>query len=454
MSQTIKIKKGYNLNLAGKADKKVVDVGQPELFAIKPTDFLGINRPKLLVSEGDNVKAGTPLFFDRQTEEVLYTSPVSGEIVEIVRGDKRKILEIRILADKDIVSESFVKYSTSDIQQLETAKAKEILLKSGCWVNIIQRPYGIVADPEEAPKSIFISGFDTHPLAPSYDVLHQGEEPYLQAGIDVLKKFTSGKVHLSLNASEEIPKIFSKVSNVEIHKFNGPHPAGNVGTQIHFIDPINKGDVVWTIQPFGLIQIGKLFLDGKYDASKIIALAGSEVANPQYYKTYIGASVKKFLQDNLKQDHVRIVTGNVLTGERIKSDGFIGYYHNMVTVLPEGDQQKFLGWLLPPVGRPSLHRVASIWSFLNGSKPYAPNTNLNGEPRAFVQSGAFEKVVPIDILPTHLIKAIMAEDYDEMEALGIYEVIEEDLALCEFMDVSKHDVQAIIRQGLDLLKNS
>jgi Na+-transporting NADH:ubiquinone oxidoreductase subunit A len=244
------------------------------------------------------------------------------------------------------------------------------------------------------------------------------------------------------------------VQGVELNKFSGPHPSGCVGVQIHHIDPMGKSDVIWTINPYGVIQIGKLFLNGIYDASKIIAVAGSELQDPQYYKTYIGASIKKFLQNNLKQEHVRVVSGNVLTGTKINKDDHIGFYDQLISVIPEGDQYEFLGWITPSANKLSVSRAWGLFSFLNYKKEYILDSNTKGEPRAFVQTGVFEKVTPMDILPTHLLKAIIAEDYDDMEALGIYEVIEEDLALCEFVDVSKHNVQAILREGIELMQNS
>ena len=380
---------------------------------------------------------------------------VSGEIVEIKRGEKRRLLEIKILADKEIVSEKFKKYSASGIESLEKQEAIDLMLKSGVWPNIIQRPYGIVADPEVTPKSIFISTFDTHPLAPDYDFTLTGEEEFFQAGIDVLSKLTTGKIHVGLNGNAANASIFSKTKNCELNSISGKHPAGNVGVHIHHIDPIAKGDQVWTVSPFGVAQIGKLFLEGKYDASKTIALAGSEVNSPQYYKTYTGACINKIIDKNVQSGEVRFISGNVLTGERIKSDGYIGFYHNQVSVIPEGNYSEFMGWILPSTKKLSLHRAFGLLSFLNSKdKEYVIDTNLKGEHRAFVQTGVFEKVTPMDVLPTFLIKAIMAEDYDEMEALGIYELVEEDIALCEFVDVSKHDLQKILREGLDLIKNS
>lgn len=454
MGRFIRLKKGYDIHLAGKAAPRVAAVDQPETFVIKPTDFHGIYMPKPVVKEGDTVKAGSVLFHDKRNEKIVFTAPVSGEVVEIKRGEKRKLLEIKILADKTIEHLNFSKYSVSELANLSREKALEQLLQSGVWVNIVQRPFGIVADPNEKPKSIFISAFDSAPLAPDYNVLFKGQEQYFQAGIDVLKKFTSGPIHVNVHSEREISPVFSQAKGVELNKFSGPHPSGCVGVQIHHIDPINKGDIVWTIQPQGVIEIGKLFLNGIYDASRIVALAGSEVKEPQYYKTYTGASVKKFLANNLKQDHVRVVSGNVLTGTNIGKDGHLGFFDHLITVIPEGDYYEFLGWIKPSFSKLSLHRAFGLLSFVNPKKEYVVDSNTHGEPRAFVQTGVFEKVTPMDILPTYLLKAIIAEDFDEMEALGIYEVIEEDLALCEFVDVSKHNVQELIREGIDLIMNS
>ncbi|MDH4091070.1 MAG: Na(+)-translocating NADH-quinone reductase subunit A [Cyclobacteriaceae bacterium] len=454
MGKFIRLKKGFDINLAGKAALKLAVADQPDTFAIKPTDFQGIYMPKMLVAEGDIVKAGSPLFRDKRNEKIVFTAPVSGEIVEVNRGEKRKLLEVKILADKSIDYLPFTKYSVSEIPRLTREVVQDQLLSSGVWPNIIQRPYGIVADPAETPKSIFISGFDSHPLAPDYNLLFKGQEQFFQIGIEVLKKFTAGHVHLNVHSEREISPVFSQAKGIELNKFSGPHPSGCVGVQIHHIDPIGKSDAVWTINPYGVIQIGKLFLNGVYDASKIVAIAGSEVVDPQYYKTYTGASVKKFLQRNLKQEHVRVISGNVLTGTRIGKEDHIGFFDQLVSVIPEGDQYEFLGWITPSSKKLSFSRAWGLFSFLNYNKEYILNSNTRGEPRAFVQTGVFEKVTPIDILPTYLLKAIIAEDYDEMEALGIYEVIEEDLALCEFVDVSKHQVQSLLREGIDLMLNS
>jgi Na+-transporting NADH:ubiquinone oxidoreductase subunit A len=454
MGKFIRLKKGFDINLAGKAAPTFATSDQPETFAIKPTDFFGVYMPKVVVKEGDTVQAGSPLFHDKKHEGIVFTAPVSGEIVEINRGEKRKLLEVKILADKSVEYVQFPKYTISEIANLTREKAQEQILKSGVWPNLVQRPFGIVADPTETPKSIFISGFDSHPLAPDYNVLFKGQDQFFQVGIDILKKFCGGAVHLNVHSAQEIGTIFSQAKGVELNKFSGPHPSGCVGVQIHHIDPIGKSDVVWTINPYGVIQIGKLFVSGVYDASKVIAVAGSEVTKPQYYKTYTGASVKKFLQGNLKQEHVRVISGNVLTGTKINKDGHVGFFDQLVSVIPEGDYYEFLGWVTPSANKLSFSRAWGLFSFLNYKKEYVLDSNFRGEPRAFVQTGVFEQVTPIDILPTHLLKAIIAEDYDDMEALGIYEVIEEDLALCEFVDVSKHQVQEILREGIELMQNS
>ncbi len=454
MSKIIKLKKGFDINLKGKAQQNVNDSFHPDTYALKPTDFNGMQRPKILVQEGDNVKAGQPILFDRRMESVKYAAPVSGEIVEIRRGEKRKLLEIRILADKEIEYVTHEKHAVDSLEEIGREKALSTMLESGVWPNLMQRPYGIVANPEDKPKNIFISCFDTHPLAPDYEFIYKDNTRYFQAGITILKKLTEGKVYASLNGNLQT-SIFSACKGVETNYFKGPHPAGNVGVHIHHLAPIGKGDIVWTIKPAGVIQIGKLFLEGIYDAEKIIALTGSELKKPEYIKSRVGASVSQYINNNLVQDKVRVVSGNPLTGEKIARDGYLGYYDDQITVLPEGDDYEMFGWILPSTEKLSFHRGWGLLSWVNSArKEYRLNTNTKGEKRTFVQSGVFEKVTPMDIYPVYLLKAILAEDYDEMETLGIFEVVEEDLALCEFVDVSKHDVQAIVRKGINLMLNS
>ena len=451
MSKFVKLRKGFNIKLTGAANKRLVESITPNVFALKPSDFNGIDRPKLLVAEGDSVKAGSPLMFDKMQPDVKFTAPVSGEVIEVKRGKKRRLLEIKILADQQLEYLDFHRYTVSELNNLSREEILKNLLPSGIWPRFIQRPYGIIANPQDKPKAIFISSFDSHPLAPGYDFLLKGDDQYFQTGLDLIKRLTPGKVHLNIDSDAEVTPLFGAVTGVQVNKFSGPHPCGNVGVQIHHLDPINKGEVAWTISPYGVTQIGKLFLEGIYDASKVFALAGPPVKEPQYYRTFEGACIEKFVEDNLTDQHVRFISGNVLTGERIPRSGFLGYYNHLVTVLREGDYSELLGWIMPTSKRLSFHRAFGLLSFLNKNQEYDLDTNICGEERAFVQTGVFEKVTPMDILPTHLLKAIMAEDYDDMEALGIYEVIEEDLALCEFVDVSKHPVQSIVREGIDLM---
>ncbi|MCS6967398.1 MAG: Na(+)-translocating NADH-quinone reductase subunit A [Cytophagales bacterium] len=457
MSKVIKLKKGFDINLAGKAALQLTE-HHPETVAIKFDDFPGMYRPKIVVKEGDTVKAGSALFFDKAMEDVIYASPVSGEVIAVHRGEKRKPIEIVILCDRTIQYQEHRKFTISEIANLSAEDALTHMVGSGVWVQVIQRPFGIVANPHLAPRDIFISTFDTSPLAPDYEFIFKGQEQYFQVGIEILRKVGKCDIHLGINAAAEVSKVFGSVNNVRIHKFMGPHPAGNVGVQIHHIAPINKGDIVWTLHPYGVIQIGKLFLEGRYDASKIIAVAGSEVKQPQYYKTFTGANISKLVANNLKSQHVRFISGNVLTGCKIEANGHLGFYDHLLTVIPEGDKPRFFlteGWLAPVTNRLSFHRAFGLLSFLNSkTKEYVLDTSTNGEERAFVMTGAFEQVVPMDILPLHLIKAILANDYDGMEALGIYEVIEEDLALCEFIDVSKQPIQQIIRQGINMMRES
>ncbi|WP_339924116.1 Na(+)-translocating NADH-quinone reductase subunit A [uncultured Cyclobacterium sp.] len=453
MSKQVKLKKGFDIRLIGKAEKKVGDYQPVKTFAIKPTDFIGMQRPKVLVKEGDTVKAGTPILIDKKLERVMYVAPVSGEIVEIKRGEKRKLLEIKILADGEINFENFEKFTSSEIKSASKETITDKLTASGVWPQIIQRPYGVVANPDDAPRAIFISGFDSHPLAPDYNFTLKGQSNYFQAGIDVLKKLTKGKVYLGLSSDEKSAELAS-IEGVETTNFSGPHPSGNVGVQIHHVAPINKGEILWTINPYGVVQIGKLFINGIYDASKLVAITGSEAKNPSYAQTYIGSCVDSYVAGKTKTNNLRVISGNVLTGEKINKDGYLGFYQHQLTIIPEGDYYEFLGWMKPTSDKLSFHKALGLMSFLFPKKEYALDSNVRGEPRAFVQTGVFEKVTPMDIYPVYLLKAIMAEDFDEMEELGIYEVVEEDLALCEFVDVSKHPVQQLIRKGIELIQYS
>ena len=446
MSKDIRLKKGLNINLKGEADKVYASIPQSDLFSLKPTDFHGLT-PKLTVKAGDKVKAGSCIFFDKYNEKVRFSSPVSGEVTDVVRGAKRRILEVKLKADTETKYESF---STLDASA-NREQFIEGLLESGVWPFIRQKPFDIIANPMDTPKAIFISTFNTAPLAPDNDFVLHGLEKEFQTGVDFLKKLTNGKIHLNVDGNTNPSTVFTPCKGVQINKITGAHTAGNVGVQIHHIDPINKGDVVWYLYPQDVLTIARLFSEGKYDVSRIVALTGPQVEKPRYYRTIAGASIKNLLDENtLIGDNNRFISGDVLTGKQIEEDGNIGFYDSQVTVIEEGNQQEFLGWIAPNLDKFSLSK--SYFSWLMPSKKYSLNTNYNGEERAYVVTGQYEKVLPMDIYPMQLIKACLIDDIDSMEQLGIYEISPEDVALCEFVCTSKMEVQSIIREGLDLIK--
>jgi Na+-transporting NADH:ubiquinone oxidoreductase subunit A len=445
MSQVINIKRGLDIKIQGKAEKVLLRAPMAERYAVKPTDFVGVT-PKLTAKVGDRVKAGTPLFFDKKNPDVIFTSPVSGEIESVVRGDRRKILEIVIKADDQVEYEEFGKVDPlgSDIELM-----KQHILKSGLWPSFIQRPYGIIANPADTPRDIYISGFDTAPLAPDLDFVIKDQGEMFAKGIDVIKAFTQGNVVIGVDATSALNSVYKNLKGVMINSFKGKHPAGNVGVQINKTNPINKGDVVWTINPQNVVMIGRLFTEGVYDASKIVALAGSEIKKTGYYKMIAGASVSSITKDNVNEGDIRYISGNVLTGTQVSKEGYLGYYDGLLSVIPEGNHSEFLGWAMPGLKKFSMSRT--FFSWLTPNKEYNLDTNYNGGDRAFVMSGQYEKVMPMDIYPVFLLKAILAEDIDKMEQLGIYEVIEEDFALCDFVCTSKIETQKIVREGLELM---
>ena len=445
-NKTITLKKGFDIKLEGAADKKHLEIQQPSLFALKPTDLFGISPiPKLHGKIGDEVKAGEPLFYDKPRPEVQYAAPVSGEIVEVRRGPKRRIDEVVILADSQM---NYREYDKLDPATASRESIVNRLLEAGGWVLMRQRPYNVVPNPELVPKNIFISCFDSAPLGADQNFVMEGQEEDFQAGLLALGKLTDGSVYLGL--SPHSADIYKKATGVVKNTFRGKHPAGNVGIQIHHTAPINKGEVVWVIKPQDVAIIGRLMTQGIFDARRTVAVTGSELKQTGYWKTRIGASFKPVFENNTKQENVRYISGNVLTGTRIKSDGFLGLFDDMVTVIEEGDEPEFMGWLLPSYPRPSVSR--SFLAHLFPNRRYTVNTNNHGEERAYVMTGQYEKVLPMDLFPQHLIKSIMYMDFDQMEGLGIYEVVEEDLALCEFACTSKQPVMQILREGLDAMR--
>lgn len=446
MSKQVKISRGVDIKLKGVADKILGNMDFPDTIAIKPTDFEGIN-PKMMVKVGAEVKAGTPLFYDKNNEKVKFTSTVSGEVAEIRRGAKRKILEVIILADKQVRYENYTPLSPEAMNKENVTKT---LLDSGAWAFIRQRPYNLIADPDMTPKSIFISAFDTSPLAPDYDYILHGQTKDFQAGLDALSTLTNGKIHLNVNGKAKADDVFLNANKVQINKVSGPHPAGDVGPQIHRIDPIAKGDTVWVVNPQDVAIIGRLFNKGVYDASRTIALAGSEVKEPKYYKTIVGASLKKLMEEQSNAGNNRYISGNVLTGQKIEKEGYLGFYSNQVTVIPEGGEDQFFGWITPNFNKFSASRT--MFSWLMPNKEYVLDTSMNGEERPFVMTSEFDKVFPFEIYPVQLLKSILINDIELMEELGIYEVAPEDFALCETISTSKIPCQSIIRDGIASIK--
>jgi Na+-transporting NADH:ubiquinone oxidoreductase subunit A len=445
MSSSVIIKRGFDIKLEGASEKILSTETEPQLFAIKPGDFPGLI-PKLNVRVGDHVLAGSPIFNDKKNPQILYTSPVSGKVVAINRGERRAILEIIV----EKAGDEYVDFGKSDPSSAGRELIKKVLLISGLWPAIRQRPYHIVANPNVIPKSIFISCFDSAPLAPDYNyIMDNFSITCFRTGIVALRKLTDGLVHLVLNGKVSASAAFKNIPGVEISHFSGPHPSGNVGVQIHHLDPVLKGESVWYVNLQDVLTIGRLFERGAYIPEKIIALTGSEVIHPQYYKIRTGASVSRMISDNIKPGNVRIISGNALTGTRISQYGFVGFYDSQVTVLPEGNKYEFFGWAKPGLNKFSFY--PAFLSKLFKGKLYRLDTNLHGGERPFVLTGKYEEVIPMDIFPMQLLKAILAEDIENMANLGIYEVAEEDFALCEYIDPSKIEIQSIIRKGIDLM---
>jgi Na+-transporting NADH:ubiquinone oxidoreductase subunit A len=446
MSNDIRIKKGLDIKLKGKAEKEIKKAIVSNFYTIRPEDFHNVI-PKLIAKESSKLKAGEPVFYDKSNEAVKFVSPVSGEIIEITRGEKRKIVAIKIQADKE---QTYQDNGKIDVNSASSEEIKNLLLASGCWPFIKQRPYDVIANPNNTPKSIFVSAYATAPLAADLDYVLQGKEEELQVAVTALAKLTKGQVHVSVSKNGNSP--LSGLAGITLHKVSGPHPSGNVGTQINKIDPINKGEVVWTVNAQDLVIIGELLLTGKFNAERIVALAGSSIKKPRYFVTKIGSEVATMIYDHgiEKEANVRVISGNVLSGKQIHPDSYLDYYSNTITVIPEGDDYEFFGWTTPIFNKVSTTR-ALTFSWMLPNKKFDLNTNTNGEHRAFVVTGGYEEVFPLDIFPLQILKACMYKDLDEMEALGMYEVAPEDFALTEFVCVSKQPHQEIIRKGLDLM---
>ena len=472
MPDTITIRKGLDIPISGTAELRLTDARSITTYAVKPTDFVGLT-PRLVVEEGDTVRVGDALFVDKHDERIRFTSPVDGHVKAVVRGEKRKLLEVVVEAD--------FKSTKSDCKSSLTPhtaeETKATMLQCGLWTMLRQRPFGTVANPDDKPKAIFVSAFDSAPLAPDYDFALQGKETFFAKGIEALSTLTEGRVHVCFRPNQKLAEQLSTLnSQLSTHIIKGPHPAGNIGTQIAKIDPINKGETVWTMTAQDVAVLGELVTTGFYRPEKVIAVAGPNIKNPHYYRIKAGACLAEIVKDQLLNNNYpkmdaddaakanRVISGDILSGTQIAIDGFIGAYDDLLSILPEGDYYDFMGWLMPGVRKFSfsrtfisgfmpkstfkpmgieLPRFESLWKF---------DTNTHGDERPLVFTGNFERVFPFDIYPTQLIKACIVGDIDLMENLGIYEVEPEDFALCEFIDTSKTNIQAIIREALEQLR--
>ena len=467
MVDTITIRKGLDIPVTGSAEQRTTNALGIHTYAMKPADFVGLV-PRLCVVEGDTVHLGDVLFCDKNDERIRFTSPVGGHVKAIVRGEKRRLEAVVVEADQGLKTAVF------DIPG-NAEEIKALMLRCGLWPMLRQRPFGVVASPDDQPKAIFVSAFDSAPLAPDYDFVLQGKEEWFKKGLEALTLLTDGKVHVCFRPGQKLATHLSAF-NFQLSTFNfkGPHPAGNIGTQIAHIDPINKGEVVWAMNPQDVAVLGELVSTGVYRPEKVIAVAGPQIKNPHYYRITSGACMAgivneqvlnpeypKMASDETVKEN-RVISGNILSGTQISIDGFIGAYDSLLSILPEGNYYDFMGWLMPGFKKFSFSRTflsgfltpfTSKLSTLNSQlSTFIFDTNTHGDQRPLVFTGDFERVFPFDIYPTQLIKACIVGDIDLMEQLGIYEVEPEDFALCEFIDVSKTDIQSIVREGLEKIR--
>lgn len=436
MANVIKLRKGLDINLKGKAAKETAGVSCPGEYALVPDDFTGV-KPKVVVKEGDIVRVGDALFVDKQHPEVKFVSPVSGTVSMVERGERRKLLSIRVKAD-----------GKQQACQFDTkGDVKALMLESGLFAFLRQRPYDVVANPEDAPKAIFVSAFNSMPLSQDFSYVVENQMAEFQTGISALAKMA--KVHLGISPAQ---KLLESIKDCEVTVFDGPTPAGNVGVQINHVSPVNKGEVVWTMGAEAVIFLGRLMKTGKVDFTRTIALAGSEVKAPKYYKVLVGQKLNTLLDGNINAEGARIINGNVMTGIKTTADGFLAANATEVNVIPEGNHaDEMLGWIMPRINTFSTHRSYFSW-LLGKKKEYVMDARIKGGERHMIMSGEYDKVFPMDIYAGYLVKAIIAGDIDRQEALGIYEVAPEDFAIAEFVDSSKLELQRIVRQGLDILR--
>ncbi len=444
------LKKGYDIHLEGEIEQTTIEDRYPSRVAVQPQNFLGLMPiPKMLIEEGAVVKAGDSLFFDKKMPDIKFAAPVSGEVVSITRGAKRAITEVVILADKE---QQYRDFESFDLEANSREELVSYLLESGLWPMFRQRPFNVPADPKVTPRDIFVSTFDTAPLAPDNNLVVAGRESDFQKGLDILNKLTTGKVYLSLDArseAEPAPAFFN-AEEVEKRFFHGKHPAGNVGVQIHHIRPIAHGEVVWTMGVQEVLSLGALFTKQQFDGVRVVGLTGSNLKEPKYIRTYIGANIGELVGREIEGDSVRIISGDVLSGQTKTTDGFLNFFDDQITIIKEGNYYELFGWLLPGKMRPTTSRTFP--NFLFPKLELEADTNTHGEKRAFVVTGQYERMLPMDVHVQALMKSILINDVERMEGLGINELVEEDVALAEFSCTSKQPLQQILRQGLDIMR--
>ena len=449
MVKIIRLRKGLDINLEGKASLQKVNIRAAEEYALVPGAFVGVT-PKVVVKEGERVKAGDALFVNKNHPEVSFSSPVSGVVTAIERGERRKVLCVKVKADAE---QEFVDFGPKDVSQMNGEQVVEALLKAGLFGYINQLPYAVSTTPDTKPKAIFVSALRDKPLTSDFEYEVRGQEDDFTTGLIALSKIA--KTHLGLGIQPNLQSELFK-RNIEqyvsVTVYEGKCPAGNVGVQVNHTDPVNKGEVVWTVDPTAVLFFGRLFRTGKVNLMRTIAIAGSEVKEPAYADVLVGTPLSHILEGRMKrEDGVRIIVGNPLTGRRATKESYLTAHSCTVCVLPEGDHaDEMLGWILPRFSQFSTSR--SYFSWLQGKKKYALDTRIKGGERHMIMSGEYDKVLPMDIYAEYLIKAIIAEDIDKMEQLGIYEVSPEDFAVAEFVDSSKLELQKIVRNGLDMLR--
>ncbi len=449
-----KLKKGYDIRLAGSTEKIIVPAERPAKLAMQPPDFPGI-KPKLEVEVGSRVKIGTPLFFDRQNPEVKFLSPASGEVIEINRGERRALMEVVVEDDGNDQYEFFSTHSTEKIAALSREETIQKLHEGGLWPYLRQRPFSKIAKASAPPRDIFINAMDTAPLAPDINYLMREDEENFQTGVMILSKLTEGKVYLSVSDNgETTARVFENITGVDKHAFTGPHPAGNTSVHIYHIRPMRVGDIVWYISAPHVALLGKFFKEGRYPIERVIAVSGSSLTRDarKYFETRVGMSMATLIPQGLVHDEdVRYISGNVLRGRHIRSNGYVGFYDYQVTVIPDTNERVLFGWLTPGLKDESYSRT--FLSKLLPRPEYVKDTRVHGGKRPFIQTGEYEKMLPMDIYPGHLVKSIMAEEIEDMIGLGLLEVDEEDFALCTYICPSKIDFGEYIRKGLNTLES-